>query len=109
MQHMKTGELPAELGETWTLEFVALFLHSILSNTHPREQQECMVFQALLQVVPGLEDCLMMGSDEDIIHIADLVCLFLFISLQAHCAQIQKDASSAQADDTKRLKGAILV
>lgn len=59
----------------------------------PEEQRERKVFQALLLMVPGLEGRLVEGSNEYIIHIADL---------------IQKGASSARSDDTKSLKGAIL-
>ncbi|KIM91267.1 hypothetical protein PILCRDRAFT_84244 [Piloderma croceum F 1598] len=60
--------------------------------TH-EERREHHVFQQLLQTVPGLEKRLMEGSSEDVAHVAEL---------------IQKGASSARADDTKSLKGAIL-
>jgi hypothetical protein len=39
-----------------------------------RERREHRIFQALLQMIPGLEERLMEGSNEDVIHIAELVC-----------------------------------
>jgi len=57
------------------------------------EEQEHRVFQQLLQMIPGLEERLMEGSDENVLHIAEL---------------IQKGASGARSDDTKSLKGSIL-
>jgi hypothetical protein len=61
-------------------------------------------------MIPGLEERLVMGSNEDVMHIADLVCVFYILSAdsQTDCAQIQKGASSARSDDTKSLKGAVL-
>jgi hypothetical protein len=38
------------------------------------------VFQQLLQMVPGLEERLMEGSDENVLHLAELVCC-IFIGL----------------------------
>jgi hypothetical protein len=38
-----------------------------------RERREHRVFQQLLQMVPGLEERLLEGSDEDVIHIGELV------------------------------------
>ncbi|KIM74367.1 hypothetical protein PILCRDRAFT_14512 [Piloderma croceum F 1598] len=57
------------------------------------ERQEHRVFQQLLELIPGLENRLMDGSDENILHIAEL---------------IQKGASSARSDNTKSLKGTVL-
>jgi len=42
------------------------------SNVH-RERQEDRVFVQLLQAIPGLEEHLMKGSDEDIVLVAELV------------------------------------
>lgn len=39
-----------------------------------RERREHHVFKQLLQAIPGLEERLMKGSDEDIVLVADLVC-----------------------------------
>jgi len=58
-----------------------------------RERREHRVFRQLLQIVPGLEERLLSGSEAEILHIADL---------------IQRGASSARSDDIKSLKGAIL-
>jgi len=57
------------------------------------ERREYRVYRQLLDMIAGLEDRLMTGSDEEITHVADL---------------IQKGASNARSDDTKSLKGAIL-
>jgi hypothetical protein len=38
-----------------------------------RERREHRVFKQLLQAIPGLEERLMKGSDEDIVLVADLV------------------------------------
>jgi hypothetical protein len=51
------------------------------------------------------------GSDENILHIAELVCTNPFsygCANVALCSQIQKGASSARSDDTKSLKGTVL-
>ncbi|KIM71880.1 hypothetical protein PILCRDRAFT_16629 [Piloderma croceum F 1598] len=77
IERIGTGELDGELEETLT----------------PEERREHRVFKDLLLMVPGLEERLTKGSNEDIVHIADL---------------IQKGSSSARSDDTKSLKGAIL-
>jgi hypothetical protein len=76
----------------------------------PREQREHRIFKQLLQTISGLEGRLMEGSDEDIMHIAELVRALQYpenySTLKAF--QIQKGASSARSDDTKSLKGAVL-
>ena len=38
-----------------------------------RERREHGVFQKLLQMVPGLEERLLNGSEEDIVFVADMV------------------------------------
>jgi len=60
--------------------------------TH-EERKEHRVFEQLLKMIPGLEDRLLSGSDQEIGHVADL---------------LQKGASSARSDDTKSLKSAVL-
>jgi hypothetical protein len=57
-----------------------------------------------------MEDRLMEGSEEDIAHIAELVCYSvpLIHVLYLSYSQIQKGASGARSDDTKSLKGAVL-
>ncbi|KAF8240435.1 hypothetical protein L208DRAFT_1539586 [Tricholoma matsutake] len=57
------------------------------------ERREYWVYRLLLQMVPGLEEHLLSGSEEEILHVADLV---------------QKGSSNARADDTKSLKRAII-
>jgi hypothetical protein len=64
-------------------------------------------------MIPGLEERLMQGSDEDVIHIGDLVrdkfhSMSLSQLLWTDWFQIQKGSSNARSDNTKSLKGAIL-
>jgi hypothetical protein len=59
-------------------------------------EEECgehRVFKLLVQMISGLENRLVEGSDQDVAHIAEL---------------IQKGVSGARSDDTKSLKGVIL-
>jgi hypothetical protein len=39
-----------------------------------RERREHRVFTRLLEMVPGLEERLLEGTDEGVVHIAELVC-----------------------------------
>jgi hypothetical protein len=75
-----------------------------------RERREHAVFKKLLQSVPGLEERLMVGSDEEIQHITDMVGRIQRPneSTESITFQIQKGASNARSDDTKSLKGAVL-
>ncbi|KAF8833673.1 hypothetical protein BDN67DRAFT_1017286 [Paxillus ammoniavirescens] len=57
------------------------------------ERREYAIFRGILQMVPGLEAPLMTSSEEEVIHIADL---------------IQKGANSACADDMKGMKTVII-
>ncbi|GBE89789.1 hypothetical protein SCP_1701140 [Sparassis crispa] len=57
------------------------------------ERREHKIFVTLLQMIPGLEERLINGSEEEVAVVASL---------------IQKGAASARSDDTKSLKGAIL-
>ena len=41
-----------------------------------REQQEHRVFNLLAQMIPGIEDRLVEGTDEDMAHMVDLVSVF---------------------------------
>jgi hypothetical protein len=60
-------------------------------------------------MVPGLEERLVTSSEEEVIFIAELVCLHLVPGTELSAlSQVQKGASSARSDDTKSLKGAIL-
>jgi hypothetical protein len=92
--------------------FNILCLHS--SSDHmplSRQRREHRVFGTLLQMVPGLEERLMEGSEDDVVAIAEMAshpwlvwCWFTIVKVW----QIQKGASSARSDDTKSLKGPIL-
>ncbi|KAF8835202.1 hypothetical protein BDN67DRAFT_913464 [Paxillus ammoniavirescens] len=57
------------------------------------DRKEYSVFRELLRMIPGLEARLMESSEEDAIHIADM---------------IQKGANSVRADDTKGMKSAVI-
>lgn len=62
-----------------------LMLNSFkLVDSHFRERREHRVFQQLLDMVPGLEDRLLDGSNEDNAHIADLVGSPLTAGVHAH-------------------------
>jgi hypothetical protein len=50
-------------------------------DSYDSERREHSAFQKLLRTVPGLEERLMEGSDENIIHIADLVYYPLLLTL----------------------------
>ncbi|KAF9230892.1 hypothetical protein BU15DRAFT_56753, partial [Melanogaster broomeanus] len=57
------------------------------------ERKEYAVFRELMRMVPGLEARLIDSSEEEVIHIADM---------------IQKGANGARADDTKGMKSAVI-
>ncbi|KAF8834974.1 hypothetical protein BDN67DRAFT_1015979 [Paxillus ammoniavirescens] len=57
------------------------------------DRKEYGVFRELLRMIPGLEARLMESSEEDAIHIADM---------------IQKGANGVRADDTKGMKSAVI-
>ena len=42
-----------------------------------RERKELQVFHELMKMVPSLEACLVASSEDEVIDIADLVCLLL--------------------------------
>ena len=43
-----------------------------------RQRREHRVFGVLLQMVPGLETCLMEGLEEDLVSIMEIVCPMIF-------------------------------
>ena len=47
----------------------------ILFDCFNSERREHNAFQKLMRTIPGLEERLMEGSDENVIHIAELVCI----------------------------------
>ena len=75
-----------------------------------RERRENKVYLTLLQSVPGLEEQLLTGSDEELVIIAELVRRFLLpVDLFVlRFGQLRKGMSGARGDDTKSLKGAVL-
>ncbi|KAG2741462.1 hypothetical protein P692DRAFT_20880043 [Suillus brevipes Sb2] len=64
-----------------------------LENFSAEERREHRVFEQLLDSYPGLLDRLKDGSDEEILHVGEL---------------IGKGATGARGDDTKTLKSAVL-
>jgi hypothetical protein len=78
--------------------------------TSCRQRREHLVFQSLLQMVPGLEARLLEGSEDDVVQIAELVCRYdtLLYAFVFTVSQLQRGVSGARSDDTKSLKGAIL-
>ena len=61
-------------------------------------------------MVPTLEERLLSGSEEEILHVADMVrpCNPTQPPLWPSNVKIQKGAAYARADDTKSLKSAII-
>ena len=59
------------LSTAWVLDKLYTQLMSMLSF---RERKEFEVFRELLRMVPSLEACLMASSEDEVIHIAELVC-----------------------------------
>jgi hypothetical protein len=70
---LRMGELSEQSEDTLTHEFVFPFSSYNAWLTSARERREHRIFQALLQMIPGLEERLMEGSNEDVIHVAELV------------------------------------
>jgi hypothetical protein len=109
---LRTAELDESPDEQFTAECVryAYGVYNVTRLDSVRERKEHRVFTKLLQMVPGLLDRLMNGTEEEVIFVAELVCFGPPLpSASAHVVpQIQKGASSARSDDTKGLKGAVL-
>jgi hypothetical protein len=76
------GELSEQPEECFTQEYVLLPSPRCLTHLPFRERQEHRVFQLLLQMIPGLEERLVEGSEENIIHVAELVCFLLATCLE---------------------------
>ena len=48
-----------------------------LTSSPSRERREHRVFEALIQAVPGLQEQLLEGGEDDVVVIAEMVCLLL--------------------------------
>jgi hypothetical protein len=69
------GELATQAEDSFTHEYALPFSSGDFSKTSPsRERREHRIYQHLLRMVPGLEERLMEGSNEDIVHVSELVC-----------------------------------
>ncbi|KIM54554.1 hypothetical protein SCLCIDRAFT_30996 [Scleroderma citrinum Foug A] len=80
-------------------------------NFTVEERREHCVFQELLKSVPGLEEHLMEGSEEEVDTIAELVIFFVIQwdhSVLIAVDKLSKGASGARGDNTKSLKGTVL-
>ena len=64
----------------------SILIFDVDSPPLTRERREHQVFCTLLQMIPGMEDRLMESSEEDITHIAELVC-----NSGAPCVYFQTD------------------
>jgi hypothetical protein len=72
---LRIGELVDKPDDAFTHEYaVFCFTFGTRSSLSPRERREHRIFRQLLGMIPGLEERLMEGSNEDITHIGDLVC-----------------------------------
>jgi hypothetical protein len=53
---------------------VSFIIAGLLTYKLDRERREHRVFTRLLEMIPGLEERLLDGSEEGVVHIAELVC-----------------------------------
>jgi hypothetical protein len=60
-----------------------LSLHS--QSAMLRQKREYNVYRQLLKMVPLLEEHLLNGSKEEILHIADMICLYVFSTHFLNC------------------------
>jgi hypothetical protein len=68
------GELAERPEDTFTHEYAVCLIPSFhYRQIFSRERREHRIFQLLLQSVPGLEARLLEGSDEEVVHVAELV------------------------------------
>lgn len=76
---LRMGELADEPEESFTHDYLSSYRAAItVKKTHRitlRERREHCVFTHLLQMIPELEERLMSGSDEEVLHVAELVSL----------------------------------
>ena len=77
------GEQSEEPDESFTAQSRRPATHScLIVDLHPafRQRREHHVLHVLLQMVPGLEDCLVEGSEDDLVSIAAMVSHSLLFS-----------------------------
>jgi len=93
-----------ELAETdadaFSQEYVVLLSYAATLIYLLREQREHRVFQQLLHTVPGLEERILNGFDEEIVHIADLVS----ISSTALSALTTYDISATERRSKRKIR-----
>jgi hypothetical protein len=70
---LRLERLENERLETLPYEYVICTPLEMSAHACDRDRREHHAFEKLLQTVPGLQDRLMEGTDESIIHIAELV------------------------------------
>src|SRR5882762_266663 len=66
--------LSSRIVHSHTSSSSAFSRESKLIIPYTRERREHRIFQQLLQMIPGLEDRLMNGSSEYVVHVGELVC-----------------------------------
>jgi hypothetical protein len=96
--------------ENFTIEFASSCHPIITCSGFIRERREHRIFQDLLKGIPGLEERLMTGSEDEVAVVAELVSSrYSLRDLIANLImQVRKGVSGARGDDTKSLKGAVL-
>jgi hypothetical protein len=106
----KSKELAARPETTLIHKYTLLPAPTTLRLTGSRrDKMEHEVFEALLRMIPTLEERLETASDEEIERLAELVGNILLARLlTSNGPKIQKGVSGARSDDTKSLKGTIL-
>lgn len=90
LREVERAEEPEESFTPEYVTFATAFLLILVESLYIfRERREYKVYRQLLQMVPGLEERLVSGSDEEVTHIGDLVCIaltvFLSVSFQIPC------------------------
>jgi hypothetical protein len=87
---LRMAELEDTPEDTLSYEYVPSIAIQCLTDYrgYNRERREHSAFQKLLRTVPSLEERLMEGSDENMIHIADLVCFYCTYGYQYQCSHV---------------------
>lgn len=84
-----------------------LYIHQVFIF---RERREAKVYRSLMKMVPGLEERLVEGSEEEVFIVSELVIIHeIYLCRRTDSlSQIRKGISGARGDDTKGLKGSVL-
>lgn len=74
---LKIGELADVPDEDFTAEYARSLWTFLVLLIYFRQRREHAIFQELLKAVPGLEERLVTGSDDEVTLIAELVSIIL--------------------------------